>query len=457
MLKKQDSLTINILGEKSCKTFRPRTEHSSNRYLTLGKTKNSNNSLTMLYESNIHLKQEINKLQKELSEIKKELIKKDLELKEKDKIIKYFLENFNSDPEKKELFDKADMPVLITLLREKYTELEKKYKSKCDDNKILKANINLTKLNEFIIENDTLKKEMSKINLLYKSSIEENKNVNKELNDFKKKFLEQHTIIINLQQQCESLNDKIDKLKNEKDNLEKDYENNINKQKALEQSNSKLKKESLRLLIQKKRKENFQNKDFNYEKKIEELMKSEKKLKADYCKLRDENRALKRQYMSPQKEKEKNKNTYVQQSRFKSISHIEIEGESKTNDKIELYKSLIKENKIKNALYERYFKENNVKPEDIIKKDFNGIINSENNVFVFNRNSRNDKDDIPFSELLKNYLISSTRRTYTMNGRKEIKLKLKLKNLDAMQNNSRTIEINNNINNENVKEEEDKK
>ncbi len=197
-------------------------------------------------------------------------------------------------------------------------------------------------------------------------------------------------------------------------------------------------------------------KNSNYDKKIEELMKSEKKFKDLYNKLLKENDSLRRQYMSPQKEKDKN--IFVQQSKFRSISHIEIESETKTNDRFELLKSLYAENKIKNVLYERYFKDHNVKPEEIIKKDFNGILNSENNVFLLDRYSRNNKDDISFSELLKNYLKSSTKNTdNTKVNKKEIKLKLKLNNRNIMPNNCKTIDINSISNNNNIKEEEDKK
>ena len=408
-----------------------------------------------LYENNIHLRQEINKLKKELAEVKYQLVKKNLELKEKDKIIKSCLKDFNLDSDRKNLSTKAEESVLLSMVKKKYQDLNTKYQSKCAENKILKANIKLTKLNEFEIENDTLKEQLNKLNSLYLSSIEDYKNVKKEFDEFKEKFLVQHALIKQLQKQCESLNDKNSKLKDEKDSIERDYENNIIKQKKLEQSNDKLKKRSLRFLTQKKRKENCQIKKSNYDKKMEELMKSEKKLKDLCSKLRQDNDSLKRQYMSMSPQKEINKNIFVQQSKFRSISHIEIESETKTNDKIELYKSLYEENKIKNVLYERYFKNHKVKPEDIMKGDFNGILNSENKVFLLDRNSRNNKDDISFSDLLKNYLKSSIKKPEnTIDNKKEIKLKLKLNNRNIIPNNSKTIEIRNN---NNIKEEEDKK
>lgn len=474
MSKRQKSLIIDASDKKSSKSFRTVSEHSGHRYLTLTKKKKSTNSLNLsnnpkkkvdsynniepekLYENNLHLRQEINKLKQELNKVKYQLVKKESELKAKDEIIKSCIKDFNLDSDRKNLSNRAEESVLLSMVKQKYQDLKKKYQNKCAENKILKANIKLTKLNEYEIENDTLKKELNKLNKLYLSSIEDNKSVNKEFDEFKEKFLVQHALISQLQKQCQSLNDKNNKLKNEKDNMEKDYENNINKQKQLEESNNQLKKRSLRFLIQKKRKENCQMKNSNYDKKIEELMKSEKKYKDLYYKLREDNDSLRRQYMSPQKEKDKN--IFVQQSKFRSISHIEIESETKTNDRFELLKSLYAENKIKNVLYERYFKDHNVKPEEIIKKDFNGILNSENNVFLLDRYSRNNKDDISFSELLKNYLKSSAKNTdNTKVNKKDFKLKLKLNNRNIMPNNCKTIDINSISNNNNIKEEEDKK
>ena len=476
MSKKKKSLTIDVSDKKSSKSFKTASEHSGNRYLTISKIKNSTNSLNLsnhkkgkfdsfnnvepekLYENNIHLRQEINKLKKELAEVKYQLVRKDLELKAKDEIIKSCLKDFNLDSDRKNLSNKAEESVLLSNVKNKYQDLKTMYESKCAENKILRANIKLTKLNEFEIENDTLKEQLNKLNSLYLSSIEDYKNVKKELDEFKEKFLVQHALISQLQKQCESLNDKNSKLKDEKDSIERDYENNIIKQKKLEQSNDKLKKRSLRFLTQKKRKENCQIKKFNDDKKMEELIKSEKKFKDLYYKLREDNDSLKRQYMSMSPQKEINRNIFVQQSKFRSISHIEIESETKTNDKIELYKSLYEENKLKNVLYERYFKDQKVKPEDIMKGDFNGILNSENKVFLLDRNSRNNKDDISFSDLLKNYLKNSIKKTENTNdNRKEIKLKLKLNNRNIIPNNSKTIDINLNRNNNNIKEEEDKK
>ena len=330
------------------------------------------------------------------------------------------------DSDRKNLSTKVEESVLLSMVKKKYQDLNTQYESKCAENKVLKANIKLIKLNEFEIENAILKEELDKLNSLYKLMVEEKKNATKEFDEFKEQFLIQHARISQLQNQIESLNDENNKLKEEKDDIERYYENYINKQKKLKQT------KNLRILIQQKNKEKDQIK------KIEELMESEKKLKTLCKKLHEEKDSLKRQYMSRSPQKEKNKN-----------SHIEIENETKTNEKFELYKSLYKESKSKNDKYERYFKDHKVNPEEIINRYNSGILNSQNKVVLYARDSSN------------NNLKSSTKKTEnTKENKKENKLKFKLSNRNTVPNNSKTIDINlisNNNNNYNINEEEDKK
>ena len=142
---------------------------------------------------------------------------------------------------------------------------------------------------------------------------------------------------------------------------------------------------------------------------------------------------------------------------MKKISRLEIESETKTNNEFELCKSLYEESKILNVLYEKYFKDHRVKPEDITKNDFEGILNSENRVFLLPKYSRNNKDDDSFSETIINYLKKLAEKMINTNkNRMKIKIKLKNINTNTIPNNSRTID-NNLTSNNNINEEEDKK
>ena len=152
------------------------------------------------------------------------------------------------DSDRKNLSTKAEESVLLSMVKKKYQDLNTQYESKCAENKVLKANIKLIKLNEFEIENALLKKELDKLNSLYNLMVEEKKNVTKEFDEFKEQFLIQRVLIRQLQNQIESLNDENNKLKEEKDDIERYYENYINKQKKLERT------KNLRILNQKKEK-----------------------------------------------------------------------------------------------------------------------------------------------------------------------------------------------------------
>lgn len=67
------------------------------------------------------------------------------------------------------------------------------------DNKILKANIKLTNIKEFQIENDVLNKELKKMKALYENSkayYDKYKENLEKLKEMRDKFIEQHTIVL---------------------------------------------------------------------------------------------------------------------------------------------------------------------------------------------------------------------------------------------------------------------
>ena len=151
-----------------------------------------------LYENNIQLKEKVNKLLKQLAETKNQVVKKDIELREKEKIIRNCLKENDIEIEHTNNLEKAKESALLTLCKQKYYSMKKNYIDKCQENDILKANIKITKIKEFQIENDILKKELEKLKSLYQHCKIEYENSKKEINglqDFKSKFLEQHIII----------------------------------------------------------------------------------------------------------------------------------------------------------------------------------------------------------------------------------------------------------------------
>ena len=101
-----------------------------------------------LYESNVQLKIKLNKLKQELSEAKSQIVKKDLEIRKKDKIIKDCSRENDLESVHKENIEKAKESTLLSLCKEKYFEMKKKYEEKCDENEKLKSHIKITKINE---------------------------------------------------------------------------------------------------------------------------------------------------------------------------------------------------------------------------------------------------------------------------------------------------------------------
>ena len=423
MLMKENTLSIGGFSDrKRAKAFRPFSAIPDNRYLTIKVKPVSATSLppqifTMpnnkkmirglgnniekekLYENNILLREELNKLKRELAETKYQVVKKDLESREKEKIIKELLRQNLVDNENEKIIGKAEESISISLLKEKYNDLKNELEKQIVENKILKANIKITKIKEFQIENDILNNELNKIKNLYensKTTLKEHKNTVDQLNEFKEKIIQQHAIINSYKEKCQILSDEINNLKSERDHLEINLEKNINKQIKLKREKNKLIIKNKKFLEQKKKIEEIKFKSPLNDKERNKLIKSVEEFKRSYFKQIEINSLLKKEYES--KGIKVNDNNVIKPFKYQKLKFIKSEKETKNIDKSDLYKSLLDEYKMKNALYEKYFKENNIKPEEIEKKyGYNGILNSENRIFLLNKSNRNSQYD--FSDL----------------------------------------------------------
>lgn len=107
-----------------------------------------NKEREQLYESNIQLKESLNKLKRELVETKCNVVKKDIELKAKGKIIGDYLKENDIENNHENKNEKAKESALLTLFKEKYDILKKSNQKEIHDNKILIANIKITKIKE---------------------------------------------------------------------------------------------------------------------------------------------------------------------------------------------------------------------------------------------------------------------------------------------------------------------
>ena len=418
MLRKEKSTSIRAFSGKKnhSRLLRPNSAISNKKYSSIKEKMNHYNQVpppiifTMpnnkkmtsgmgnniereqLYENNMQLKESLNKLKRELAETKYYVVKKDIDLREKEKIIRDFLKENDLESTYENKINKVKESALLTLCKEKYNILKNKYQKEIQENKILKANIKITKIKEYQIENDILQKELVKIKALYgncKKNLKKYKGVIKDLNIFKEKFLEQHSIISSYTQKCDLLNAEIRNLKEERDNLIKQLELNMKKQEVLKISNDKLKNKNIRFLNQKKIKEEMDFKISDNEKNLIKYKKDAEEFKKAFLQKVADYDNLKKTCDTYEKKINSFNDNLLKPFQYKSIKQVEQENNPKNIDKIVLYKSLYDESQMKNVIYEKYFKERNINPKDIIREyGYSGIINTDNRLLLINKGEK---------------------------------------------------------------------
>ena len=238
-----------------------------------------------LYEDNMQLKDIINNLRRELAEVKNKLVKKDIEIRKKEKLIKECSKENDLESTHELNIQKAKESTLISLFKQNYNELKKEYNKIQEENNTLHSEYTVTKVKEYTIQIDILKKEMEKMRNLYLQTVENNNKLNKEiqnLKELKKYFIEQHCIIDKLERTIKENKEEIDNLKRENEEYKEKLEQNLKKQKILKNRNFKLKLSNKKFLNIKKNREHFEiNLDDN-RKQIENLHKDLEEYKRLY-------------------------------------------------------------------------------------------------------------------------------------------------------------------------------
>ena len=189
-----------------------------------------------LYESNIHLKTEINKLKKELMQTKAENQRKENELLRRDKLLQnafdkgidedkvinnYLINENNNNIILEKNIKKNNY---ISKFKKQYNELKNKYNEKIEEIEKLKKNLKTTKLNELIIQNNETLKEFNKLKEMYNNLFEENKNNLEKIQKLREKeneLNEKNLIILQLQESLKLSSSTIIKYENEIENLQK--------------------------------------------------------------------------------------------------------------------------------------------------------------------------------------------------------------------------------------------
>ena len=245
--------------------------HKSNSFS--GKCMTENNDKEILYQKNIKLKTELNKIRKELTKIKSDNLKKDNEISKKENLINSAFEikedqfNFNIDEESKiekenEVYDKCLHSNLIYKLKKQYAQLKKEMEKKDNDILLLKKNIKNSRLNELIVENTNLFNEFKQVKNSYIQLIHKNNNLlikTKNFNDVENDYSKQHFIIIKLQDNLDRTNEENLNLKNENSILKNKIKNLNNENKKTSKKINEMEEQIQNLLLEKKELEEKNN------------------------------------------------------------------------------------------------------------------------------------------------------------------------------------------------------
>ena len=341
------------------------------------KCKGNNIEKEKLYESTVQLKIILNKLKQELSEAKSQIVKKDLEIKKKDKIIKDCSRENDLESVHKENIGKAKESTLLSLCKEKYFEMKKKYEEKCDECEKLKMHDKITKINEFEKKNEIIQNEFMKLKQLYLNSKIKNEENTKNLSnmeEIKNKFHEQHLIISNYQKNNEELSKSNSELKERINQLNSKIEKNEKDKKKLKTKKSQLEHLNNKYLNEKKQKEFNTRMQSDNEQELYKLKKDLDEYKKMYNQKYQECQRLIKAASSMNKIKPDL--NILKPMDFQKYSNIE-RPQSGSSGKESLLKTLYQECKIKIKIYEDFLRNRGYEPKNVLENGkYNGVINS---------------------------------------------------------------------------------
>ena len=407
-----------------------------------------------LYEDNMQLKELINKLRLELAEVKNKLVKKDIEIRKKEKIIKECSKENDLESTHELNLQKARESTLISLFKKNYNELKKSYNKLNEENNNLKSNYTITKVKEYTVQIDILKKEMEKMRNLYIQTVENNNKLNKEvenLKELKKYFIEQHGIIERFENTIQSNKEEINNLKKENEEYKNKLEQIQKKQKILKNKNIKLKLSNKKFLDIKKTRENYEIFMDDNKRKIDTLKKDLDEYKRLYELTRREYNVL----LEKKDKKDNNQNNAFADNKnilnnpFQSV--IEVKQESKDSNKLSLYKSLVEEYKHKIDIYELYFKKAGIDKEALLKAfGFDGVVSASTKINS-NEYSNNNIDNMNNNNLAS--IETNPNNNINTENSEEINKEQSLKNInnivpitDTVNTNQTTYDTNQNKN-----------
>ena len=405
--------------------------YKNRKILKYNSIKSNKGNKNILYEDSLKLKTKINILKKELVLIKRDNLKKEEEIKKRKRDI-YIAKN------QERSFDNLKEENIISKLKDNYDLLKNKIKIMKETNNNLFNE--LKNINIFFQERQNTHNLLLLKNKIvqYNANLKRNYEFNNQMsytNFNREEYFNNHNYIQNIQKQLSEKNKKIFLLKETLSQLKDSYDKIEQERKKLVSYNSSLEKRNEKLLIDKKKREDFIlqkpvliGKINEYEKKIKGFEDENRKNENEIIKLSNASKMILKQIKNNQcsKPMDYNKLKIIENDPFQNV-----------NQKIILLESLIKESQDRQNEFIEIFE---YYDDYVRQKERYDIINNEAKLIeekkLLNMNNMNNNIDI--NNINENNNDSNEEK--------------KMIEKDASKNISKDIskndEINNEINNE---------
>ena len=407
--------------------------YKNRKILKYNSMKSNKGNKNILYEDSLKLKTKINILKKELVLIKRDNLKKEEEIKKRKRDI-YIAKN------QERSFDNLKEENIISKLKDNYDLLKNKIKIMKETNNNLFNE--LKNINIFLQERQNTNNLLLLKNKIeqYNANLKRNYEFNNQMsytNFNREEYFNNHNYIQNIQKQLSEKNKKIFLLKETLSQLKDSYDKIEQERKKLVSYNSSLEKRNEKLLIDKKKREDFIlqkpvliGKINEYEKKIKGFEDENRKNESEIIKLSNASKMILKQIKN---------NQYSKPMDYNKLKIIENDPFQNVNQKIILLESLIKESQDRQNEFIEIFE---YYDDYVRQKERYDIINNEAKLIeeknLLNMNNMNNNIDI--NNINENNNDSNEEK--------------KMIEKDASKNISKDIskndEINNEINNENI-------
>ena len=215
-----------------------------------------NKSKNLLYEDSIKLKTKINKLKKELALAKSNNHKKDEEIKKREKAIEVAKNKLKEN----NTFGNLREENIIIKLKDNYQILKSRIKKQVEENNKLQNEIKQLNILDLEIENHNNLVSLKNKIYEYNNNLKFNLKCDNELSSYKfnkKEFFNNHIYIEKMQKLIEEKTRKVDSMKENLQTMKEKLSQMEENRKRIISYNDSIKKQNEKLLIEKKKREDF--------------------------------------------------------------------------------------------------------------------------------------------------------------------------------------------------------